>query len=37
MAELDNFLTIRCDKHGKEVKTKDFNLAEEGSFPCKLC
>ena len=26
-----------CKKHGKEAETKDFNLAEEGSFPCKLC
>ena len=32
-----HFLTTCCEKHRKEAKTKDFNLAEEGSFPCKLC
>ena len=37
MAELQAiFQTICCEKHGKEVKTKDFNLAEEGSSTCKL-
>ena len=25
-----------CEKHRKEAKTEDFNLAEEGSFPFKL-
>ena len=24
------------DKHGREMKMKDLNLAEEGNFPCKL-
>ena len=24
------------DKHGREMKMKDLNLAEEGDFPCKL-
>ena len=25
--------SICCEKDGKEVKTKDFNLAEEGTIP----
>ena len=24
------------DKHGREMKMKDLNFAEEGDFPCKL-
>ena len=31
-----HFVSICNKKHGKEAKTKDFSLAEEGSFPCKL-
>jgi len=31
-----HFASICNEKHGKEVKIKDFSLAEEGSFPCKL-
>ena len=31
-----HFASICNEKHGKEAKTKDFSLAEEGSFPCKL-
>ena len=23
------------NKHGREIKMKDLNLAEEGDFPCK--
>ena len=38
-AELLAILQVRIcnEKHGKEAKTKDFSLAEEDSFPCKLC
>ena len=31
-----HFVSICNEKHGKEAKTKDFSLTEEGSFPCKL-
>ena len=31
-----HFVSICNKKHGKEAKTKDFSLAKEGSFPCKL-
>ena len=33
---IGHFLTRHCKKRGKEAKIKDFNLAEEGSFLCKL-
>ena len=36
MAELQVILQVYITKNGKEAKTKDFSLAEEGSFPCKL-
>ena len=37
VAELQAILQVYVTKkHGKETKTKDFSLAEEGSFPCKL-
>ena len=26
----------RSDKHGRKMKMKDLNLAEEAEFPCKL-
>ena len=32
-----HFPTTCFEKHGKEAKTKDFNIAEEGSFPDKFC
>ena len=36
-AELQAILQVCLEKYRKEAKTKDFNLAEEGSFPYKLC
>ena len=30
------FLSRRSEKRGKEIEIKDFNLAEENNFPCKL-
>ena len=35
-AKLQAILQVYVTKHGKEAKTEDFSLAEEGSFPCKL-
>jgi len=31
-----HFASIYNEKQGKEAKTKDFSIAEEGSFLCKL-
>ena len=38
VAELLAIFQLHVSKNqGKEVKTKDFNFAEEGNFSCKLC
>ena len=33
---IGHFAGICNEKHGKEAKTKDFSLAEEGSFPARF-
>ena len=30
------FGQVCSEKHGREMKMKDLNPAEEGDFPCKL-
>ena len=34
--DIAQFVTRCSEKHGREMKMKDLNPAEEGDFPCKL-